>query len=292
MAIERKILTPALPLTPDVRIWLSEILNFYNQNIYPVEFQIYRKCVKKLSSPDFGPDKIDERLLSYRDELNIYGIYCLDPTNKYIDCVDKIIRHIKTLLVNPQNDNERCIMSSEELSKVLHVPNKMISVCITLISHIPAYFHNVNCNRKAGEFGLSPIAINDVPTAQVYLNYNSIDRILEYFFNYLGQKNIPKQEIVPLPIKSVPRLVYSRKSFSLETIGRELFGFPHKDYKTIKSHTQKEIAKYPERLLKKDSYYQRMERYFLEQSVVKTIILDRNLPSDKSDDILDLFFPQ
>jgi hypothetical protein len=191
VATPRKIITPPLPLTPDVRIWLSEILNCYNQNIYPEEFRIYRQCVKKLSSPNFGPDKIDDRLLCFKKELNIYGIYCLDPLNRYINTVDNIIMYIKKSVENIATANEPCNFTAEELSKALEIADvNMVKVCLSLMLHVSGYYDSGSVGRNDNEFGGCAIAINTLFTAQKYLSYDSIDRILEYFYTHYGQKTM------------------------------------------------------------------------------------------------------
>ncbi len=275
--------TPKLPITADERIWISEILNSYNQNICPDDSQLLRKCSGRISA-SFEPYRLDDRLRNFQTELNIYGIYCLDTSNEYISHVDSIIKHIQKYLRIPDNAQNHCSFSSEELSKALNIPPTQVKVSLKLISHASHYYDGGG--GKINEFGYSSIEIKSFQTTKNYLNYDSIDRILEYFYNHYGQDDI-YQKNAKSSLEAIPSgLIYSAESFSLEKIGRDIFGIPG-DYKTVVARTKRRISQYPQYLLKKDSLV-KIGKYYIERGTIEKIASEEKL----STDFLKQIFPQ
>ena len=210
-----------IKLTPDEKVWISEILKSISENKCPDDFQLLRKCSGRISS-SFEPHALDDRLRSFQKELNIYGIYCRDPSNEYIGYVDNIIKHIQKHLRMPDNAQNPCSFSAEELSKALKIPPTQVKVSLKLISHAPHYYDGGG--GKINELGYSSIEIKSFQTAKNYLNYDSIDRILGYFYTHYGQDEIKASEEIPIVLakednsNNLPKITTSFPQTPKETI--------------------------------------------------------------------------
>jgi nucleoside 2-deoxyribosyltransferase len=113
-------------LTNDEKVWLTLTLELMKKGEVIEWKKMYLQLMGQLS-PEFSASSIDRSLLTSERELNILGIYLVDPSCEIIRNVERIMFLIKEqLLANPETNKINTKIISEKLSIELMSVNKLV----------------------------------------------------------------------------------------------------------------------------------------------------------------------
>jgi hypothetical protein len=167
------------------KIWFSEFMICLSKDTCLDMEQILLKYHRKKLSRESYSDFVSDSRLFYNGTLTLYGIYSIEPENKYIKWADKIIQYMKNDLL--KNMDIKRTLAFLGISKRLKIPPLQLKVCFRLINTLPMrnYFYLLNTPKKGNECLTVGYANSDVK------DYESIKSLFDDVYKTTLPKKTP-----------------------------------------------------------------------------------------------------
>lgn len=134
-----------LKISVHEKLWLEELYKTINANKRP-SYRVLRAKLHKSLPVDFDPKKIDKRLTNYSgEEITIEGVNIIDPKIDIINKANKVIKAIKSLLLdNPEKDE----VNVTEISEIVDLTKKEIAFILRLISPYGKFWSSASGSQE------------------------------------------------------------------------------------------------------------------------------------------------
>ncbi len=164
------------------RFWLKKIvliINKYRQNCFIDYEKNIKKDIEALKSKGFDKSKIN-KLLFKDNHVTLLGLRYIAPEDDILKHIESIIYYVKQKI--KENFNKEKIqdikLKTEDLSNELSISKHEIAYSLFLLRDL-GYFSDYGNNIKDCDL----IDLNKPYICETYLNFNSLDEMIENFFN-------------------------------------------------------------------------------------------------------------
>ena len=163
------------------KFWLKKIvltINNYRQKCFIDYEKKIKNDLKVFKSKGFDKSKINKLLLKY-NHITLLGLRYITPEDDIFKHIESIIYYIRQKIQENFNDKgDRLKLKVTELTKTLNIPEHEFKYAIFLLKDL-GYFSDCGKNIK----DCNSIDLSKPYICEKYLNYNSLDEIIENFFN-------------------------------------------------------------------------------------------------------------
>lgn len=134
-----------LKISAHEKLWLEELYKTINANKRP-SYRVLRAKLHKSLPVDFDPKKIDKRLTNYSgEEITLEGVNIIDPKTDIINKANKVVKAIKSLLLdNPEKDE----VNVTEISEIVDLTKKEIAFILRLISPYGKFWSSASGSQE------------------------------------------------------------------------------------------------------------------------------------------------
>jgi hypothetical protein len=167
---------PKIPLKEYEKRWIEKVLEYYDKNEKPDEVQIIIDN-QDVFPDDFKSSDINGKLYTNCPYcINLYGIYCFDPANGFLEYVHRICSYFKQEI----NSNKNYCLTPyvSELHDKLDIPEPQAHVCLALICDFNRnYEHYMPSLSRM--FGFHSVKISNLEDIKRYQKYESIESLIK-----------------------------------------------------------------------------------------------------------------
>lgn len=170
-----------IQLTEPQRIWLRECYkNIYCSYIDP---KLLKVTLHGSLPPKFYEYGIDSRLIS-GTSLTLLGIMCIEPENPFGEQINKIILHVKEMILDTPSAQA---VTAESVGERLGIAQRDVELCFKLMETVGRFFDsgNVVSNMR----GYSTILINSEEAFDEYLAYENLEEHIQTYLRDWDSKN-------------------------------------------------------------------------------------------------------
>lgn len=177
-----------IKVTEDQKKWLQALYEkAFDRGV--VNYRILRTELYGVVAEDFDPDSIDDRIANYRGtEITLLGVEFLHPEIKILEKTDKIIKAIKGLLLGDPTLED---VELDQIHEKTGIDKKELDQILLYVTRFeePSFSNGSSGND---EYRCRSLWVRDEKTFDSYLNYKSIDSVIENWLKRREEYKLPK----------------------------------------------------------------------------------------------------
>lgn len=164
-------------LPRDAVIWIKEIIRRIDSH-EDIDYKRIRAALVDKVSIDLNPYSIKSRYIRPPCMVTLLGITKFGDATKWLALIDRVIIHIKNLLIsNPQIEE----ITAKAISSDLQISEVEIGTVFDFMRPLGSFISYSSGN----DFKCEKIRFSSVEYFNEYMNYTTIDKLLEKFYDSL-----------------------------------------------------------------------------------------------------------
>lgn len=169
------------PLSDDEKLWLQGIYNSEDFDPKVAKVKLRDKLARK-----FNPLNIDERLLTEGKHLTIIGVWHADPSSVIFKHIEAVIIAIRDLIIKKPGVE---VVSAKEIALNTGLDEKHVEIAFRNMSSLVDFYSSAFGASEAK--GYSEIKLSDDNSYDGYLNFESLDDLMEEYYNRPPRSSSP-----------------------------------------------------------------------------------------------------
>jgi len=199
-------------LSDHEKLWLQEIYSSEDFDPRVAKVKLRDKLPK-----EFDAKKIDERLLINGKQLTIIGLWHADPNSAIFKHIEMVITAVRDLIIEKPGVE---VVSAKEIALKTNLDEGDVEKAFWNFSSLGHFFSSASGSSKAK--GYSELRLSNDDSYDAYLNFESIEDLMEKFYDHTRSSYIVSGEFVSSkpPLASIdilsPERVYYPQSAETE----------------------------------------------------------------------------
>jgi hypothetical protein len=167
-------------------LWMKEA--YITENFDPKVAKV--KLRNKLPK-GFNPKNIDSRLLVDGKNLTVLGLWYVDPHAPHFDTIEKVILGIRDLIIEQPGFDQ---ITSDKISDRTGIDKPSVEIALSNISFFGKFFSASQKHKDSP--GIDSIRLSNDDSYDAYLEFESIDQLLEETYVRFGKTREHKYKFV------------------------------------------------------------------------------------------------
>lgn len=155
------------------KLWLQEICNSEDFDPRIAKVKLRDKLPRK-----FNPKKIDGRLLIDGKDITLIGVWHADPNSAIFKHIETVITVVRDLIIRKPGIE---VVSAKNIALNSNIDEKYVKIAFNNMGSLGSFYSSASGSSDAK--GFSEIRLSNDNSYDGYLNFESIEELMEEYYN-------------------------------------------------------------------------------------------------------------